>query len=672
MPDGTITFRTDLDNAKLEKDLAKVTKKIETIEGRLSRKTDAQSGIKLQLDEAKEAARQTENAIKSLEKENERLNAIIHNTDGAATDPEEFTASLERQKEITAQLKEQRKTLDAQDKAAERLGAKYTKATDDVNNITKELIKQKVEAENITKKINKCKSAAGKFGSSVNDIGTGFDKLHKRISKMISRVFLFSMLTSGLRAVRTWMGDVIKTNDEASAALARLKGALLTMAQPLVDVVIPAFTALVNVLAAVIGRIAAFFAYLGGKSTQEAADAAKALNDEKKALNGTGAAAKEASKSLAGFDEINKLSAENSAGGGGGSTAIETDFSWSDGISEEFQRIADYVLLIGAGLALWKIGSMLPGVLGTIATTLGGILVTVGGLLLMWNGMKDAWENGVDWGNMTQMIAGLAAAAIGLYIAFGSIGAGIGLVVGGIALLVSAFHDAMENGMNLQNTLLAIAGIFAVGLGISLLTGSWIPLLVAAIAAILLAITEATGHGGDMIAGLRMICQGFIDFFTGIFTGDWERAWEGIKSVATGAVNVLISVINSLISLVVAGLNMISFDVPEWVPGLGGQRVGFNIQNIPQIPYLAQGAVIPPNREFMAVLGDQKHGNNIEAPEDLIRRIVREETGGGDNEEVVALLRELIEVVLGIRVGDEVIGRAAARYNRKNCRATGV
>ena len=54
MPDGTITFRTDLDNAKLEKELAKVTKKIETIEGRLARKTDTQSGIKLQLDEAKE------------------------------------------------------------------------------------------------------------------------------------------------------------------------------------------------------------------------------------------------------------------------------------------------------------------------------------------------------------------------------------------------------------------------------------------------------------------------------------------------------------------------------------------------------------------------------------------------------------------------------------------
>ena len=53
------------------------------------------------------------------------------------------------------------------------------------------------------------------------------------------------------------------------------------------------------------------------------------------------------------------------------------------------------------------------------------------------------------------------------------------------------------------------------------------------------------------------------------------------------------------------------------------------IPTIPEakIPRLAQGAVIPPNREFMAVLGDQRNGRNLEAPEDLIRKIVREESG---------------------------------------------
>ena len=49
---------------------------------------------------------------------------------------------------------------------------------------------------------------------------------------------------------------------------------------------------------------------------------------------------------------------------------------------------------------------------------------------------------------------------------------------------------------------------------------------------------------------------------------------------------------------------------------------------MPTVPYLAKGAVIPPRSEFLAVLGDQKQGNNIETPEALLRKIVREETGG--------------------------------------------
>ena len=376
-----------------------------------------------------------------------------------------------------------------------------------------------------------------------------------------------------------------------------------------------------------------------------------------------------------GFDEINKLESPDTstAGSGGGSSdsGIQPDFEWADGISETLDRIAKYVLLIGAGFALWKIGSMLPGQLGDILSKLGLIIITIGALLIAWDGVKNAWENGVDWGNMAEMILGVAIAAGALYMAFGSIAAGIMLIVGGAVLLVTAFHDMMKNGANLKNTLLAIAGIMMAGLGISLLVGSFIPLLIAGIASLLLALTVATGHGGELIAGLKQVCGGFIDFITGVFSGDWDKAWKGIVNVGKGAVNILISIINSMIDLVVRGLNMLSFDIPDWVPFIGGGHFGFNIQKAPQIPYLAQGAVIPPNREFLAVLGDQSSGNNIEAPESLIRKIVREETRGMSSRRVEELLETLISVVNGIEVGDETIGRAAARYNRVAERARG-
>ncbi len=154
-----------------------------------------------------------------------------------------------------------------------------------------------------------------------------------------------------------------------------------------------------------------------------------------------------------------------------------------------------------------------------------------------------------------------------------------------------------------------------------------------------------------------------------------SRIWYGIAEAIRGAVNGVIRVINRMISAVVSGINNLfsllsfSIDLP------GGHSIGLSLPQFtaPQIPYLAQGAVIPPNAPFAAVLGDQRHGNNIEAPEDLIRKIVREEAAGGaSNDEIVALLRELIEVVMGIKIGDETIGKAALRYTRRYNRAMGV
>lgn len=133
---------------------------------------------------------------------------------------------------------------------------------------------------------------------------------------------------------------------------------------------------------------------------------------------------------------------------------------------------------------------------------------------------------------------------------------------------------------------------------------------------------------------IKKIFGGIIDFITGVFSGDWKKAWNGIKDIFGGIwgllvsiikvpINGIIGIINGLVGGVVEGINLIiraintlNFDIPDWVPLVGGSHVGFNIKEItpPKIPYLAAGAVIPPNAPFMAMLGDQKHGTNIEAP----------------------------------------------------------
>ena len=91
------------------------------------------------------------------------------------------------------------------------------------------------------------------------------------------------------------------------------------------------------------------------------------------------------------------------------------------------------------------------------------------------------------------------------------------------------------------------------------------------------------------------------------------KCGNGLKSGFKNAINSIISYFETLINRVIDKFNTISFTVPNWVLGIGGKTFGVNISKI-SIPRLAEGAVIPPNREFLAVLGDQKKGTNIEAP----------------------------------------------------------
>lgn len=165
----------------------------------------------------------------------------------------------------------------------------------------------------------------------------------------------------------------------------------------------------------------------------------------------------------------------------------------------------------------------------------------------------------------------------------------------------------------------------------------------------------------------RQVFDGLIDFVNGIFSGNWRRAWEGIVDIFTGVFQGIIdkikSVINSAISIANGGIRLInsaiggiesaiSFGPWEIPTPFGSRTIGFqaDFPRVPTIPYLASGAVIPPNKEFMAVLGDQNQGNNIEAPEGLIRRIVREEAGrsSGNKYEVALKVgrRELAKLVI--------------------------
>lgn len=126
---------------------------------------------------------------------------------------------------------------------------------------------------------------------------------------------------------------------------------------------------------------------------------------------------------------------------------------------------------------------------------------------------------------------------------------------------------------------------------------------------------------------MKNVFIGIMNFIKYAFTGDWRNAWQSVKnifsSIMSGIGDVVRAPINGIISMVNQAIGAINNLIR------GVNRIPHvNISTIGRIPHLASGAVIPPNQEFLAMLGDQKSGNNIEAPEGLIRKIVREESGG--------------------------------------------
>ena len=701
MADGKIVVQAEVDAKNAQKELDKLTAKIDKMEAELKKSTGEQSGLKSQLDAAKESAKQAENALKSLRAEAERLRQITSGEVSAS--PDAYITAYGRQTEVAAQIKEQEAILKEQDKIVESLDGKYAKITDKVIAQTSALDAAKQKAGELTEQITSASGATERMEAAAKKVSGSMNTFSKRVSGLFKRVLVFSLITRALQSLRTWLGKTIMKNDEARAAVARLKAALLTLAQPILQVVIPVFVKLVNILTQVVTAIAKFFGMLSGKSWSSQKSAAQGLNDEQKALEGVGAAAKDASKSMASFDEINQLTDNTASGAGGGggaaSTEIAPDFSNLDMAEDKLHDILGLVGAIAAGLLAWKIASLFTNDLSKIW----GIALAVAGAFALVYFWLDAWNNGIDLQNFLGMLAGLAALAVGLAIAFGPIAAGIALVVGGLAMLVVGIKDVIENGFNLVNTLTIIAGLLAAGIGISLLTGSWIPLLIAGFLAALVALVSFTGHGEELIQGLKNIIDGFgkffkgvftgdmklavegikqiwegmkqtwnaivnsikdawnmfitwlqskspllasifqtygkfvsdvcknikdilkgvIDFIVGVFTGDWTKAWEGVTEIFKGIWNNIVAIIEAAINFIIDGINLlisalntIHFEIPDWVPIIGGKSFGISIPLVSQValPRLAEGAVIPPNREFTAVLGDQKSGTNIETP----------------------------------------------------------
>lgn len=231
------------------------------------------------------------------------------------------------------------------------------------------------------------------------------------------------------------------------------------------------------------------------------------------------------------------------------------------------------------------------------AGILGGLLVTVKGFFVITKIKQalDAWN--VATATSTTVTKGATLAQKGLNLAW--LSSPITWIVGGIMLLIGAIvllwnkSDAFKTDLLLAwDTIKTKFQEFDDFLN-NIFSVDW---------------STAFGSFGNVINAflvnvkgvwdsIKRIFGGIIDFIGGVFSGDWDRAWQGVKNIFGGimdglgaAIKAPLNIVIGLINGAIQGINdAISFQIPDWVPGLGGK--GFTA-NIPKINYLENGGIL--------------------------------------------------------------------------------
>ena len=699
--DGSVVFSAKLDDKDAQKELNKLVKKIDTLNDKIYQKQQQKMPL----------AKQSEELAASLDRAKATLESMRSGN-------EFFTADS---------VKEQEHTVKSLQREYDSVTSKVEKMDAAIRADTRSLDKMKTDAGALSEKISGAGTRMVAMGEATKKADAFLARFSNRVKRLALRAFVFTIIAKALSVVRDYVWKVIQTNDEAVAAIGNLKGSLLTLAQPLLGVVVPAFIALVNILNAVVSAIANIVSMIFGTTAKKSEAAAKSLYKEANAVEKVGAAAKDAQANLASFDEINTLSS-SSGGGGGAASALADRLSpvfeqfKSDAYKAKIDEITAY--LCGALLALGAIlcfsGANIP--LG-IALMAAGAVGLVALIKENWDCMPNKLRAAIT---NVLMILGVSALAIGAILCFSgaNIPLGIGLMIAGAAMLGTAvalnWNAVADKTKETLETLLVYIGLAALAIGVILcLSGAHIALgigliiigaasLASAVALDWNSTTEKTKSKlteillfaaksllalGIMLAifcpaawpiAFGMMLAGGASLVTAAAL-NWDAileklkgVWNSIKQWWKNSVAKYVGVSHwketgkKMINGFLSGVKSAWETVKTWVAnavswfgkkfveaqnsiarsnsgrsgGFGTRSGGFGSPSrAPSIsrisaPALARGAVIPPNKKFLAVLGDQKSGTNIETPLATMVEAFKQamaESGGGATTVVIQL-----------------------------------
>lgn len=580
MADGSIMIETQLSTDKFDKQIVNLEKKIKDEENKSELKLKAKLQAEDELKRHKQAIFEIEKEYEKTSQQVEHLQSIMSKqSQGISLTPQEFT-DLQGSKEIIALNEKQGAQLDRMyakevklNNAVDRTTLAYKQTKDNVASY-----KAKIESVNIQKQ-----------QAQVSQLKKGFQKVNTSVSnsiKHIGRLALGIISVASAYRLMSSASSTLGQYDEQYATNLEYIRYLIAQA------IAPALKYVVNLASTLLSYLNYILNAWFGITLFSKNSAKNFMN----AKNSTGGISKNTGKikkdlQTTPFDEMNILTdtsdSGTSGGTGGGAIAPSIDPSmlqgevpdWLKWIADNKDLILSIMAGITAGLLAWKLGLDAIKALG-ISLLIAGIIYTIESLL--------GYLQDPGWENFGKIIQGIGLAILGVGVIIGSVPL---MVAGAIVLIIGTIVKYWEQ----------IKAFFQKGIDWLESKSDWIHKMfgdtIGDLYDFIVDILQDTLNSFDgLFNGIKTIFDGIIKLVKGVFTGDWKTAWEGLKQITKGVfdslwaiakwpLNMIISGLNTLIR----GANRIHFNVPDWVPGIGGKQFGFNI---PQIPKLAKGTIL--------------------------------------------------------------------------------
>lgn len=724
------TDKIDTDFKKIDKQTKNMINRYNKSVDSIKRQELALEKVKSKLQDIENGSivpRSIRNAESELAKVNKELESIDKKANEISNRQETLSFDIESQKSLgelgdseaikTSELEIQKldktmQELAVQEEQARLKASELTNKISELKNNSSEVNLLKQQINNMTSSLEESKKQTSELGKSIkknlsfkaklmgisgfDEVGKKVDKLKTRMTRLIGTVAIFSLIRNSLTNLRNGFVSLLKQNDSFSSSLNQIKANLMTAFAPIFNACLPAINSLMNSLSKLTGTIAIFVSGLFGTSLEDAKKQAQGLS---KSLNDTAKSGEKASGSLSSFDNLEVVADNGSSSGGTSSGNNNIDYSgeitYSQKLLDILNKISKWVTdnseivigfiggVTGALIALKLLGLDPIQSLG-IGIALAGAIILIQGII---NFIKDpSWEN------------------------FGTILTGLSLILAGVAIAMLAVNAANP----VAWIMLAIAAVVALGAVIIKnwdsikevfsKIWSWISEKViepvkngfasageylkekwTKVKKFFSGLWEGMKDGAkNAWEGIKKVFSTVASFFKSIFSSAWEgvkkvfsvggKIFDGIKDgILNGfkaIVNAIIGGINKVVSIPFNGINWALKKIRDIeFLGISPFKGLIKTIDIPQIPKLAKGTVIPPRSEFMAILGDQKRGVNIETPLDTMVEAFNkalDDRNNGNGEVVIENLTIINRigntdlsktVVKGVRIAEKEFGK---------------